>query len=144
MGIGSDAIGLLIWLKQTGHLPHRPAVVELGAQQLSNTFLRAGPATAELARVFGRSRPFELPQPRPSQLGDGQIERLHPEAPFARDFWTWLGFEYASIDIDGRHPTIDCQLRVLGPWDESFSTLEHHSRTTGSSPSVRYAGESHA
>jgi hypothetical protein len=134
MGIGSDAIGLLIWLKQTGHLPHRPAVVELGAQQLSNTFLRAGPATAELARVFGRSRPFELPQPRPSQLGDGQIELLHPEAPFARDFWTWLGFEYASIDIDGSPGSIPLDLNYDEVPDSArgkyhlltnFGTTEH-------------------
>jgi len=134
MGIGSDAIGLLIWLKQAGHFPRRPAVVELGAQQLSNTFLRAGPAIAELGRVFGRRRPLELPQPRPSRFGDGQVELLDPEAPFARDFWTWLGFEYASIDIDGSPGSIPLDLnyddvpdRVLGKYHlvTNFGTTEH-------------------
>lgn len=134
MGIGSDTIGLLIWLKQAGHFPRRPAVVELGAQQLSNTFLRAGPTVAELGRVFGRRRPFKLPQPRPSQFGHGQIELLDPEAPFARDFWKWLGFKYASIDIDGSPGSIPLDLNyddvpdwAVGKYHlvTNFGTTEH-------------------
>src|SRR5262249_11744249 len=96
MAIGSDTLILLKWLKQSGYLPPRPAVIELGAQQLANTFLRSGTAIDALGRIFGCHRPFEMRQPAPAPMGDGGAELLDPAAPFARDFWIWLGFEYAA------------------------------------------------
>jgi hypothetical protein len=114
MAIGSGVIALLSWLKQSGYLPPSPAVVELGAQQLANTFLRAGPEMDDLGRIFGCQRPFEMPPPRPSHVGDGQAELLDAEAPFARDFWIWLGFEYAAIDIDGSPGSIPLDLNYDG------------------------------
>ena len=43
-------------------------------------------------------------------------------APFARDFWHWLGFQYAAIDIDGSPGSI--------PLDLNFDSIptEHNGR----------------
>src|SRR5712691_6610051 len=40
------------------------------------------------------------------------MEHLDPSAPPARDFWTWLGFEYAAIDVDESPGSIPLDLNV--------------------------------
>jgi hypothetical protein len=110
MGIGSDTIGLLTWLKTGGYLPESPATIEIGAQQLANSFLRAESDIAELGRLFGRDLPFQVPRTSPTRILHGDAEHLDSAAPFARDFWLWLGFEYASIDIDGSPGSIPLDL----------------------------------
>jgi hypothetical protein len=131
MGIGSDTIGLLIRLKHDGYLPLRPAVMELGAQQLANTFLRDERGIAELAKVFGCRRPFRMPRP---SNADGPVHLLDADAPFARGFWKWLGFQYAAIDIDGSPGSIaldlnwdECPASALGKYHlvTNFGTTEH-------------------
>lgn len=56
------------------------------------------------------------------------------DATAARDFWTWLGFKYAAIDIDGSPGSIPLDLNydsapshVLGKYQlvTNFGTTEH-------------------
>lgn len=101
MGIGSDIIDLLIWLKKGHYFPDRPSLMEIGAQQLANSFLREGSALAELGRLFGVKNTLELGRPQATHVVHGSLEHLAEAAPRSRDFWLWLGFDYASIDIDG-------------------------------------------
>ena len=72
MGIGVDIVDLLSWLKRERHLPDRSSLMEIGAQQLANSFLRAGPAIAELGRLFGVQSAFELREPQPTYVRDVQ------------------------------------------------------------------------
>ncbi len=55
-------------------------------------------------------------------------------APLAREFWTWLGLNYASIDIDGSPGSIPLDLNydevpteLIGKYDvvTNFGTTEH-------------------
>ena len=53
MGIGGGFIDLLIWLRESGHLKEHAAVMEIGAQQLANSFLSASGRAAQLGHIFG-------------------------------------------------------------------------------------------
>jgi hypothetical protein len=64
----------------------------------------------------------------------GQLEHLDAEAPSARPFWEWLGFNYAAIDIDESPGSIPLDLNVdsalsdiIGSFDlvTNFGTTEH-------------------
>src|SRR5262249_18614253 len=55
LGLAADTILHLINLRRAGRLPDRGRVVEIGAQQLSNSFLRAKAELAELYDLFGRA-----------------------------------------------------------------------------------------
>ena len=134
MGIGSETIELLLGLRDEGYLRDRSQVMEIGAQQLANTFLSASDRIAFLGKMFGISQPFKLPPPVQSHLVHGQLEHLNSEAPFARDFWLWLGFDYAAVDIDGSPGSIPLDLNYdsvpseqIGKYDlvTNFGTTEH-------------------
>src|SRR5208282_6686705 len=100
MGIGSRVIDPLIRLRSQGYLGPGTAVMEIGAQQLANSLLRNHDGLGRLRRSFALDREFQPHQPKP--VGTiNELEILDPGAPPARDFWQWLGFDYASIDIDG-------------------------------------------
>jgi SAM-dependent methyltransferase len=71
-------------------------VVEIGAQQLSNSFLRSDEMLREL---FG-GKPPQLGQARDAGFAGG-LELQPDDAPPARPFWEALGFDYAAIDFDG-------------------------------------------
>src|SRR4051794_10704311 len=101
MAIGSDAIELLIRLRTAGLIRRDCSVVDIGAQQLANTFLAASERIARLGHLFGIEESPPLAPPRPSRIAHGQMEHLDAAAPMARDFWLWLGFKYAAIDVDG-------------------------------------------
>ncbi len=101
MALGSSELQLLLRLKCDSMIVKPGAVMEIGAQQLSNTFLREREKIAELGRLFGAAKPFEVPAPTETVLAHGSYEALLPEAPRSRPFWEWLGFLYASLDIDG-------------------------------------------
>jgi hypothetical protein len=109
MGLGAGDLRLLIWLKTGGHLPPGGSLVEIGAQQLSDSFLACRAELASAGRLFGVDRPCPLPPPL-SLAWQDSVNRLDPAAPLARDFWTWLGFDYASIDIDGSPYSIPIDL----------------------------------
>lgn len=135
MGIGSDLIYDLTLLKDRGELNDAKRVVEIGAQQLSNSFLSAGGELTKLYQLFGKERDASADQSVQVQgIQHGVLEHQAADAPFARSFWTDLGFEYASIDIDGSPGSIPLDLNVdaiprkhRGRYDlvTNFGTTEH-------------------
>lgn len=134
MAIGSDGIELLIRLRTAGLIRRHCAVVDIGAQQLANTFLGASDRIARLGHLFGIEQPPPLAPPRPGRIVHGEMEHLDAAAPMAREFWLWLGFQYAAIDVDGSPGSIPLDLNFDStPPDEigqyalvtNFGTTEH-------------------
>jgi hypothetical protein len=134
MGLSLKDIELLIWLRESGHLPDRASVIEIGAQQISNSVLRNRPQVERLGSLFNVKSPPTLPEPLLATVGPDGRERLPKEAPLARSLWTWLGFSYASIDIDGSPDAIPLDLNVASvPYKlagkhhlvTNFGTTEH-------------------
>jgi hypothetical protein len=134
MGLGFELIDLLTQLRIDGVLRRHAAVMEIGTQQLSNNFLQAGKQLERLGELFGIFSPPSLPPPDPSYITHGQLEHLDSAAPLSRDFWMWLGFDYASIDIGGgpfsmaldlNYDTVPVQMQ--GKWDlvMNCGTTEH-------------------
>lgn len=99
MGLAADTILSLINLRRAGRLPDRAEVMEIGAQQLSNSFLRATAELAELYGLFGR-KPADLGAPRETTIVDG-LERQAEEAPASQPFWESLGFSYSALEYGG-------------------------------------------
>jgi SAM-dependent methyltransferase len=131
MGLTAASIDLLIRLRQGGFMPTSGAVVDIGAQQLSNAFLRARDRLELLGQLFGATTKFDLPVLEAKPIG---VELLSETAPLARQFWEWLGFQYASIDIDGSPNSIPLDLNydMLPDWARkkfdlvtNFGTTEH-------------------
>lgn len=90
MGLAYETILHLIALRRSGRLPDRARLVEIGAQQLSNSFLRADAPLAELYGLFGR-KPIDLGAPQETSVVDG-IERQAESAPASRPFWKSWAF----------------------------------------------------
>jgi len=110
MGVGWKDFDLVVRLKDEGYLRPNGAIVEIGAQQLSNDVLRNREKIKELGQAFGITRDIDLPDPTASVLLHGKLEHLDSGAPPARLIWTWLGFEYAAIDVDGSPGSIPLDL----------------------------------
>jgi len=133
MGLAAATIELIIRLRQGGFMPAPGAVIEIGAQQLSNEFLRARDRLEFLGHLFGATTKFDLPVPEATTIV-GAVELLSETAPLARRFWEWLGFQYASIDINGSPDSIPLDLNydALPGWAQkkfdvvtNFGTTEH-------------------
>ncbi|HEV8014458.1 MAG TPA: methyltransferase domain-containing protein [Stellaceae bacterium] len=110
------------------------SVIEIGAQQLNNGFLEASAALQSLGPLFGVDGLPSLPPPRPARIGQGGLALLDADAPPARIFWNWLGFDYAAIDIDGSPGAIPLDLNYDDVPSEAegryglvtnFGTTEH-------------------
>jgi hypothetical protein len=99
MGLAYETILHLINLRRSGRLPDRARVIEIGAQQLSNSFLRADASLAELYGLFGR-KPVELGAPQETTTVDG-VERQAETAPASQPFWEALGFSYDAVEYGG-------------------------------------------
>jgi hypothetical protein len=134
MGIGADALALLIQLKRAGHIPQAGSVIEIGAQQLSNSFLAARELVAELGSLYGVPGSLSLPSPTPSHIAHGVLEHQPIDAPLSRPFWEWLGYQYSSVDIDGSPDSVPLDLNfdeapqtIWGRSDlvTNFGTTEH-------------------
>jgi hypothetical protein len=135
LGISSGVVEYLINLRSAGYLAPGGAVIEIGAQQLGRTFLAYPERLAHLGQLFGIDQPLALPQLDPSaQLVEGASQILDAEAPFARDFWRWLGFKYAAVDVDGSPGSIPLDLNFDSVPPEAkgkyqlvtnFGTTEH-------------------
>ena len=134
MGINRLDLELLIQLRQRGDIPLNPCVIELGAQQLSNNFLRSEALVRTAEAAFGAAQPYSLPAPMPSTTSARHGELLASDAPFARDFWISLGFEYSAIDVDGSPGSVPLDLNYDQVPDEmrgkyglvtNFGTTEH-------------------
>jgi hypothetical protein len=120
MGINCQDLNMLIKLKEDGYLPQHSSVIEIGAQQLDNSFLRDKPQIEKIGQLFNVTTLHPLSSPLPTHIAHGNVEHQHADAPFARDFWQWLGFTYASIDIDGSPFSI--------PLDLNYDQVPKHKR----------------
>lgn len=100
MGINRKDLQLLVQLGEQKDLRRHARVIEIGAQQLSNSFLRSADLIQKANAVFGAAHPFSAPDVLPAKFGEGGAELQNARAPFARDFWSGLGFDYTAIDVD--------------------------------------------
>ena len=134
MGLGTEAIAILLELRAAGHIVGTGAVMELGAQQLANAFLNSRARLQELADLFGVTSPHNLPEPTPTYFAHGQHEHLAAAAPRAERFWRWLGYDYSAIDIDGSPGSVPLDLNYdsvpaaeIGKYQivTNFGTTEH-------------------
>jgi hypothetical protein len=130
VGMGASVLPLLMALKRRGYIPNGSAVIEIGAQQLDKSFVGATDGIAATGRLFG----ITSPPPSFARTGPRSDTNSLAGAPLARDFWTWLGLNYASIDIDGSPGSIPLDLNydevpteLLGRYDvvTNFGTTEH-------------------
>ena len=130
MGMGASTLPLLMALKRRGYIPNGSAVIEIGAQQLDKSFVGATEDIAATGRFFG----VIDPPPAFAWNGPRSDTNLLAGAPLAREFWTWLGLSYASIDIDGSPGSIPLDLNydevpteLVGRYDvvTNFGTTEH-------------------
>jgi hypothetical protein len=130
VGMGASTLPLLMRLKQQGHIANGSAVIEIGAQQLDDSFIKATGDIAAVGRLFGAL----TPPPSFTWTGARSATDKLAGAPLAREFWTWLGLHYASIDIDGSPRSIPLDLNhdevpaeLVGRYDvvTNFGTTEH-------------------
>jgi len=130
VGMGASTLPLLMRLKQQGHIANGSAVIEIGAQQLDDSFIKATGDIAAVGRLFGAL----TPPPSFTWTGARSATDKLAGAPLAREFWTWLGLHYASIDIDGSPGSIPLDLNhdevpaeLVGRYDvvTNFGTTEH-------------------
>jgi hypothetical protein len=128
MGLGD--LQIINSLKTSGYIPELGAVVDIGAQQLNDSFLAARAEIEEIGELFGRA----TPAPSFARSADATGDNILHGAPLARDFWIWLGMEYASIDIDGTPGSIPLDLNfdevpkdAKGRYNlvTNFGTTEH-------------------
>lgn len=130
MGMGGGVLQLLMLLKRQGHIPNGSSVIEIGAQQLDDSFIKETDDIAAAGRLFGRAAA------PPSFVRTGPRDTTNPlaGAPLSRDFWAWLGLDYASIDIDGTPGSIPLDLNhdevpadLIGRFAlvTNFGTTEH-------------------
>jgi hypothetical protein len=124
LGIGKDIIDLLIELRASGHLGAHFAVLEVGAQQLSEDLLTHQEKLAQLGAMFGTTQPLFSPSQR-------ELARFAADAPSASDFWRWLGFDYTAIDVFGNPRLIRLDARDFWLWlGFDYSTQESPSSIT--------------
>ena len=128
--MGASTLPLLMALKRRGYIPNGSAVIEIGAQQLDESFVGATEDIAATGRFFGVTGP----PPSFARTGPRSDTDVLAGAPLAREFWTWLGLNYASIDIDGSPGSIPLDLNydevptdLVGRYDvvTNFGTTEH-------------------
>lgn len=134
MGIGIDVVEMLGVLRKKGHLKTPAAVMEIGAQQLSHTFLEGQSIIDETGKLFGVRKKFVMPDIKPTHTVHGKLDHLDINAPLARPFYEWLGFRYAAIDVDGSPGSIPLDLNHDAAPDSergryqlvtNFGTTEH-------------------
>lgn len=123
---------MLTELKKGGYIPENPAVAEIGAQQLAPRFHEAEEELAKLQALYGAQSAYTDVK-EPPRLHGNAGNSLHT-APATREFWRWLGFRYAAIDIDGSEDSIALDLNVDSIAPEhtgkfhittNFGTTEH-------------------
>ena len=98
MGLGNVFLNDLIELKQKGALDGATRVMEIGAQQISDSLMIA-PGLAEAYRLFGCTSPPVL-----TPVG---TENFTKSAPSSAPFWTALGFQRSAIDVEGDAIRVD-------------------------------------
>src|SRR5580693_300359 len=130
VGMGASTLPLLMALKRRGYIPNGSAVIEIGAQQLDESFVGAAEDIAATGRLFG----LTTPPPSFAWTGPRSDTNVLAGAPLAREFWTWLGLHYASMAIAGSPGSIplalicdDVPAELIGRYDvvTNFGTTEH-------------------
>lgn len=129
MALNAKFLQLLVWLKQQKYIAPGQKVIEIGAQQLNNSFLKADADLELLCRLF------EVPKPSlPPPTEDLPDHLLDASAPRARAFYRALGFDYSCVDIDNDPGSIALDLnfdrvpdRLVGKFEliTNFGTTEH-------------------
>jgi hypothetical protein len=99
MGLEQSLIRTLIALRRSGNLGDQAHIVEIGAQQLSNSFLRNRRLLTALYTVFERTQ-IDLGDLIDAGRSEG-IEHMSAEMPYSRVFWESLGFSHAAIEYNG-------------------------------------------
>jgi hypothetical protein len=133
MALTDQAIHCLRYLHERGHFARSRRVIEVGAQQLHHRLLEAGSELAALGRLFGATGPLDLPD-REDRTSPSAVDTLPSDAPLSKQFYQWLGFEYACVDIDDTPGSIPLDLNFdsvpreqMGRYDlvTNFGTTEH-------------------
>jgi SAM-dependent methyltransferase len=123
MGLGNVFLNDLIELKLKGALDGATRVMEIGAQQISDSLMIA-PELSEAYRLFGcKSPPVFKP------VG---AENFTNSAPSSAPFWSALGFQRSAIDVIGDAIRLDLNRgqvprRLRGAFDlvVNAGTTEH-------------------
>jgi SAM-dependent methyltransferase len=124
LGLNSRFLQDLVSLKRRGISESFNKVVEIGAQQLSNDFLRADGLLDEIYLAYGQQRPI-LGQPIDEGFVSG-IEHQSERNPSSRFFWSSLGFRYTSLEFDGHRDSVPIDLNkdvVPAPMRETFDLI---------------------
>jgi len=131
MGLTAVFLAELLELKRADAIPGR-RMIEIGAHQLSNFFLRAVAELNEIYRLFDAtyvSLGSETDRNAPDWL-----EMIRPTSPMSERFWRSLGFSYTAIEFEGRHGVMSFDLNtdpipaaMLGAYDllVNAGTTEH-------------------
>ena len=114
MGLGRALLQDLVQLRTAGTITGLDRVIEIGAQQLSNSFLNAHDLLQDIFKVYGRPA-IELGAPIYEGTIAGQamgetLDHQSEQAPPSRMFWEALGFTYAALDFDGHLNSIPLDL----------------------------------
>ena len=108
MGLEINFLNDLTNLKQRGALDGFSSVVEIGAQQLFNWFLRSNETLSKCYAAFNKPH-IELGSPTEVGATDG-VEHQSEENPSSRAFWQSIGFRYTSIEFDGHRDSVALDL----------------------------------
>jgi|SRR5580704_6096305 hypothetical protein len=103
MGLRREFLEDLLTLKRLGALENARRVVEIGSQQLGDSFLASTDLLAQAYQMFR--------QPK-VELGAPSGADFESSAPPSRPFWTAIGFEYATIDLGGYRDSIPLDLNT--------------------------------
>lgn len=123
MGLGAILIDDLIGLRRSGRLKLGASVIEIGAQQLSNAFLRS-PNLGVLYELFQAKQPF-LGSPIEEGFVGG-VEIQSESAPRSELFWRSLGMNYAAIEYAGHRDAVSLDLNrdsVPDRWRGKFDLV---------------------
>jgi hypothetical protein len=132
MGLSNGFLQEICSLKRRGALDGFSSVIEVGAQQLSNAFLRSDQLIKDAYDLFGMS-PTSLGAPISAGFNEG-LEHQSEQNPSSRQFWQSIGFRYGSIEFDGHRDSIALDLnrdgvpgRLRGGFDlvVNTGTTEH-------------------
>ena len=149
MAVDWKNLHLIVSLAERRAIKRNGRIIEIGAQQISNSVLRAPELIRRAEAVFGAEQPYEVPALRPSMRTPGQTELLDDEAPLARDLWTALGFEYATIDLGQTPGAVPLDLNydslpdnLKGRYDliTNLGTTEHICNQLNAFKAIRQAG----
>lgn len=114
MGLSSMELDLVLKLVREKRLRPGGRVAEIGAQQLSNDFLRKQAKIDVIAKELGITKRLDLPPPPPVFTLDDYVrlggEKQPDDAPRSEVFWKWMGLEYLAVDVDNSEGTLALDL----------------------------------